>query len=512
MAKKPSRNAKGSHIVIIGGGIGGMATAALLGKAGYKVSLYEKNDRLGGKAGLYKKDGFVFDMGPSWYLMPDVFEHYFKLMGEDISDHIKLKPLDPSYRIFFKDTGLTVDVTGDIERDLKIFEEIEPGVTPRFMEYLKKSEEQYKIAMGSFVYKNYDTVKDFFTLEALLKGTKLRVFSKMHGYVKRYFQTPEMQKIMEYNLVFLGSSPYNTPALYSIMAHIDFNLGVFYPEGGIYRIVEVLKDLMDKHGVTVVTGAPTEQIVVENGKAVGVLLESGEVVDVDVVVSNADRHHTETSLTPAEYRTIPDEKWEKATLAPSAYIMYLGIKGKIPQLTHHNLVFSEDWEANFAEIFGENKRLPTDPSYYVCAPSVTDADVAPKGYENLFVLVPIPAGVDESKVWMEVYGDTILNNMEHTMEIPDLRKRVVQKRVYSIDQFKADYNSFQGTALGLAHTLNQTAIFRPNNTNKKIENLFYVGADTNPGIGMPMCLISAELLLKRLRKDKSAAPLAEPLS
>ncbi len=512
MAKKTPQKAKGTHVVVIGGGIGGMATAALLGKAGYKVSLYEKNANLGGKAGLFKKDGFVFDMGPSWYLMPDVFEHYFKLMGEDIAEHITLKPLDPSYRIFFKDTGLTVDVTGDVERDLKIFEEIEPGVTPRFREYLKKSEEQYKISMQSFVYKNYDTVKDFFTLEALLKGSKLRVFSKMHGYVTRYFHTPEMQKIMEYNLVFLGSSPYNTPALYSIMAHIDFNLGVFYPEGGIYRIVEVLKNLMEKHGVTVVNSAPTEQIIVENGKAVGVVLEGGKVVEADIVVSNTDRHHTETSLIPKEYRTISDETWDKATLAPSAYIMYLGIKGRIPQLTHHNLVFSEDWEENFKQIFGEHKYLPTDPSYYVCAPSVTDETVAPKGYENLFVLVPIPAGVEESKVWMEVYGDTILHNMEYTMEIPDLRKRVIQKRVYSVDQFKADYNSFQGTALGLAHTLNQTAIFRPNNTNKKIENLFYVGADTNPGIGMPMCLISAELLLKRLRNDKSAGPLAEPLA
>ncbi|CAN5203416.1 phytoene desaturase family protein [soil metagenome] len=498
--------------VVIGGGIGGMATAALLGKAGYEVSLYEKNDRLGGKAGKFQEAGFTFDMGPSWYLMPDVFEHYFKLMGEDISKYIELTRLTPSYKVFFKESGLKVEITGDLEKDLPQFEVIEPGVTPRFMEYLAKSEQQYEIAMGSFVYKNYDTVMDFLTLEAAVKGAKLRVFSKMHTYVERYFKTPEMQKIMEYTLVFLGSSPYNTPALYSIMTHIDFNMGVFYPKGGIYGIVEALTKLMDKYGVKYHTGKPTEEILVEGGRAVGIKLEGGNEVRADVVISNADRHHTEMVLTPAHYRSIPEKNWEKKTLAPSAFIMYLGVKGRIPEFTHHNLVFSRNWEENFGQIFGEKKQLPTDPSYYVCAPSVTDATVAPKGHENLFVLVPIPAGAEVSETWMKVYGDGILKDMETNTGIADLQERIVYCRYYSVEDFTRDYNSFQGTALGLAHTLNQTAIFRPNNFSKQLKGLYFVGADTNPGIGMPMCLISAELLLKRLRSDKSAGPLAEPLT
>lgn len=511
MKKTSTNQTKDQHAIIIGGGLGGMATAALLGKAGYRVSLYEKNKRLGGKAGIYKKGGFTFDMGPSWYLMPDVFEHFFATMGEDVTKLMPLIRLTPSYRVFFKDRDLVVDITGDLEKDLATFEKIEPGVTPRFKEYLARSEEQYTIAMEGFVYKNYDSVKDFFTLEALVKGAKLRVFSNMHRYVKRYFKTDEMQKIMEYTLVFLGSSPYNTPALYSIMTHIDFNMGVFYPEGGINQIVTSIGSLMEKHGVATHIGKPVEEIVIENGKAVGVRV-GGKVVEADLVVSNADRHFTETVLTPQPYRSIPDSAWEKSTLAPSAYIMYLGVKGRIPELTHHNLLFAKNWEENFSHIFGKDKLLPTDPSFYVCAPSVTDDAVAPKDHENLFVLVPIPAGIEVSDTWLTVYGDGILKTMEEEMGIPDLRKRIVVREVYSAENFAADYNSFQGSALGLAHTLKQTAIFRPNNVNKKVSNLYYVGADTNPGIGMPMCLISAELLLKRLRKDRTSYPLRQPVS
>jgi phytoene desaturase len=495
-------------VVVVGGGIGGMATAALLAKSGYKVSLYEKNLRLGGKAGIFAEDGFTFDMGPSWYLMPDVFEHFFNLMGEKIEDYLPLERLTPSYRIFFKDRNLTVDITGDIEKDLLTFEKIEPGVSPRFREYLKRSEEQYTIAMESFVYKNYDTVKDFFTLEALFKGAKLRVFSNMHKYVKRYFKTDEMQKIMEYTLVFLGSSPYNTPALYSIMTHIDFNMGVFYPKGGIYKIIEALALLMKKHDVTVTLGDSVSQFEVDEKtkKVTGVTLESGSFVEADMVVSNADRHFTEMILTPAKYRSVTENEWQEATLAPSAFIMYLGVKGRIPELTHHNLLFSADWKENFRQIFGSFKYMPRDPSFYVCAPSVTDSNVAPKGHENLFVLVPMAAGIEVSEASKRDYGSFIIDVMSREMGIPDLASRIVYRRDYTGDDFNNDYNSFKGSALGLAHTLRQTAIFRPSNRNKKLSNLFYVGADTSPGIGMPMCLISAELLLKRLNGDRSSGP------
>jgi phytoene desaturase len=501
-------NNSSQKAIVIGAGLGGLAMAALLAERGYAVTVLEKNDQLGGRAGLLKVDGFTFDTGPSWYLMPEVFEHFFELFGEKVSDYLDLIKLDPSYRIFFKDSGLApVDITGRLEEDIPKFEALEPGVTPRLRDYLKRSEYQYKVAMGGFVYKNYDSIKDFLSLRMAVEGTKLRVFMRMEKYVKRFFKSDAVQKIMQYTLVFLGSSPYNTPALYSIMSHVDFNVGVFYPRGGIYELTKALEKLGKKRGVEYRCNAPVQQIVVDKGEAKAVILADGTELTADIVVSNGDIHHTEMQLLPEEARSFTADYWKKRVLAPSGFMLYLGVEGRIPSLTHHNLIFCRDWKENFGQIFDTPHDLPTDPSFYVCAPSVTDDSVAPKNMENLFVLVPIAANLKLSQEQLDRYEDQILATMEREMGVENLRSRIVVKRRASGDDFAKQFNSLGGTALGLAHTLSQTAIFRPNTVSKKVRNLYYVGANTNPGIGMPMVLISAELVLKRLMGDTSAEPL-----
>jgi phytoene desaturase len=492
--------------IIIGSGFGGLGSACLLARSGWKVTVLEKNEMVGGRASVFKAKGFTFDMGPSWYLMPDVFEHFFELLGEDVNKHLKLKRLSPSYRIFYKGTFVKVDIHSDLEKDIPVLEDIESGAGESLRRYLKRAGYQYEVAKDRFMYKNYDSWKDFFTREMMLEGRKLSVFKTMDKYVRKYFRTDALQKIMQYPLVFLGSSPYNTPAIYNIMSHIDFNMGVYYPQGGIYTVTKALAKVARANGAKLKVRSGVKRILVEDGKAVGVLLEDGKELRADVVISNADLYHTETKLLKPEHRDHDKAYWQKRTLAPSALIIYLGVKGRLPSLKHHNLLFSKDWKKNFAEIF-DTPQWPTDPSLYVCAPSKTDPKVAPKGHENLFVLVPIAPGLDYTEKQLESYAEQVLETMEKEMKLKGFRDNIVYRRLFSVKDFAGRYNSYQGSALGLAHTLRQTAIFRPNNVSKKVENLYFTGAGTNPGIGMPITLISAELVYKRLIGDDSAGPL-----
>jgi len=494
--------------IVIGSGFGGLGVACLLGKAGYEVVVLEKNEQPGGRASVFSEQGFTFDMGPSWYLMPDIFDHFFRLLGERVEDHLSLSKLQPSYRIFFKDTDRRVDIHSDLEKDLPVLESLEPGCTPQVRSYLQLAGYQYEIAKKYFLFKNYNSILDFLNWKTLIEGSRLSVFSKMDRYVKRFFTSDALQKIMQYTLVFLGSSPYNTPALYNIMSHIDFSMGVFYPQGGIYKIIEALVSIARSHGVEIRTNTEVARIMVKHGSARGVELMDGTILEADVVISNADIAFTDQHLTPPDYRLHSDEYWNKRTLAPSAFILYLGVDGKVPELTHHNLIFSQNWEKNFGEIF-DQPQWPSDPSLYVCAPSVTDPSVAPEGKENLFVLVPVAARLEYTDADLERYTDKILSTMETSMGIPDLRKRIEFTRVFSVKDFSQRYHSLGGSALGLAHTMMQTAIFRPNNINPHLKDLYYVGAGTNPGIGMPICLVSAELAFKRIIGDRSDGPMSE---
>lgn len=493
-------------VIIIGAGIGGLGTAGLFAKEGYDVTVFEKNANLGGRANIFEANGFKFDMGPSWYLAPDLFEHFFELMGERIEDHLDLVRLSPSYRIFFREGSSQLDIHSSIDRDAATFEAIEPGAGDKLREYLRQSEYQYGVATQHFMYKNYDTIFDFLNKRVATEGQKLSVFSKMHTFVSRFFKSQKLRQVMEYTMVFLGTSPYEAPALYNLMSHMDFNQGVFYPQGGFYELIRALARIAEKNGATMHTNAPVAEIVVENGCARGVRLESGEVHEADIVISNADMWFTETKMLQPEDRTFSERYWKKRVMAPPAFIMYLGVSEKLPGIVHHNLLFSEDWRKNFDDIY-KDPTLPLEPSLYVCAPSVTDASVAPAGKENLFVLVPIASGLEISDEQKDVYADRVLGLMESEMGLSGLREKIEYKRIYTVENFAADYNAFRGSALGLAHNLMQTAIFRPKNFSKKVKGLYYVGAGTNPGIGTQICLISAELAYKRVHGIMSAGPL-----
>ncbi len=514
-------------VIIIGSGYGGLSSAALFAEAGFDVEIFEKNAHIGGRAGMIevgkdkngiwreqsisakpKKDTFRFDTGPSWYLMPDVFEHYFKLLGEDINDHLDLIRLDPSYQVVFKDTliGLT-KIHGNLTKDKPTLEALEPQAVEKLEKYLHSSSKQYKIAMERFLYKNYDSVRDFMTPQMMTEGLKLNVLSNLEKYVSKKFTSKELQKILLYHVVFLGASPKNTPALYNIMSHVDFKQGVFYPMGGIYELTKSLAKLCEDRGVKIHLSSPVSSIEVSGGRATGVIA-GGKELKADIVISNADRHFTDTQLLDSGHREFSAKSWGKRTMAPSALLMYLGIEGEYPELEHHNLVFSKDWNKNFKAIF-DTKALPDDPSFYVCNPNKTDPSVAPKGHENIFALVPLPATLKFSEQDYQDYAEKILDTMERQLRMPGFKNKIVYKKLYTAKEFESDYHSYQGTALGFAHTLKQTAIFRPNNQHPKIPNLLYVGATTVPGIGMPMCLISAELAYKRLIGDKSSRPLSK---
>lgn len=502
-----NKNIEKKKVVIVGSGFGALGMACLLSKKGHDVTVYEKNEQVGGKASLYTENGYTFDMGPSWYMMPDIFEDFFKLLGEDVNQHLKLKRLAPSYRIFLKSEKKHYDFYSDMEKNKATFESIEPGSAPRLEKYLAESEYMYKVAIKEFMYKNYNSVFDFFNKRILTEGRKLPIFAKMGKIAEKYFKKELLQKVLQYQTVLLGTSPFDTPGIYRIMNHVDFNLGVWYPDGGIYELVKALKNIAEKHGTKFIVNAPVDKIIVEDGVAKGIELESGEVILADIVVSNADRQHTDSMLLDKEYREYSPRYWKSRLLAPSAYIMYLGINKKVPELTHHNLLFSKDWRKNFHQIF-KKPTWPEDPSLYVCAPSVSDDNVAPVGKENVFVLVPLASGLEGTADERREFGNKVIDIMDEYMA-PGIKSHIEYRKDFSVKEFRERYNAFNGSALGLAHNLLQTAIFRPNNINKKVKNLYYVGADTNPGIGMPVCLISAELAYKRIYNITDPEPLSK---
>lgn len=493
-------------VIIIGGGIGGLALACMLGKKGYKVTLLEKNEMVGGRARIFTDSGFTFDMGPSWYMMPDVFEHFFEILGEDIKEYYHLEKLSPSYQITLKSDGKSYRFYADMEKNVALFESIEPGAGAVLRDFLEKTKYQYELSKKEFMYKNYNSFRDFMTLRVMREGAKLPLFKKQKQIIEKKFKSEILRKALQYQTVLLGTAPGDTPGIYTLMNYVDLVLGEWYPSGGIRAIPNSLEAMAKKYGVTIRVNVPVQKILVENNVTTGVLLENGETLYADIVVSNADVHHTDTALLPKEYQTKSDKYWNARVLAPSAFILYLGVKRKLPQMEHHNLLFTKDWEKGFGQIF-KTSEWPDDPSMYICMPSKSDKLIAPEGTENLFVLVPIASGLEYTEEFAKEYGDKVLGEIAQYYNIPDLKERIVVRHHYSVKNFIKDYNAFKGTALGLAHTLTQTAIFRPNNVHPKLKNLFYVGAGTNPGIGMPICLISAELAYKRIENITHPFPL-----
>ncbi len=519
MTRRTARPAPGTAVVI-GGGIAGLATAALLGKEGFAVTVLEARDDVGGRAGSWEQDGFRWDTGPSWYLMPEVFDHFFEMMGTSAAAELELVPLDPAYRIFSGPTAAPLDVRSGRAEATALFESIEPGAGAVLDEYLDSAADAYDLAVSRFLYDTYETtagLRDPALLRRLPQLAPL-LTRTLASYVEKRFTDRRLRQVLGYPAVFLGGSPYGVPSLYHLMSHLDLDDGVLYPQGGFTQIIAAIERLARAQGVEIVTGAEVAQIETEGRTAVGVRLADGRRLAADLVVSTADLHHTETALLPPDQQTYPQKWWDSRTPSPGALLILLGVEGELPQLAHHTLLFTEDWRSNFDDIFGSSPKIPDPASLYVCRPSATDPHVAPAGHENLFILVPIPAdpglgkgGIDgDGDPSIETAADHVIAQLAQWAGIPDLAGRIVVRRTITPGDFEADLHSWRGNSLGLAHTLGQSAVFRPRNASKKVDGLLYAGGSTLPGIGLPMCLISAELVIKRLRGDTTPGPL--PLS
>ncbi|MFO7677342.1 MAG: phytoene desaturase family protein [Thermoplasmatota archaeon] len=487
---------KNEKIVVVGAGFGGLSAAALLAHKGYDVNVIEKNEQVGGRASVWKKDGFVFDMGPSWYLMPDVFENFFSLFNKKPTDYMDLVRLDPAYRVFFN-TKEYCDISKDLDKNLELFESFEPGAKEKMKDYLKKSEYEYNIAMRDFIYKNYKHLTDFFKPKLIVEGTKLHMFEKLDSYAKRYFQSEKIRKILEYTIVFLGGSPYDSPALYSLMSHVDFNLGVWFPKGGMGKLAEAFYTLAQEQGVSFVFNEPVEKIIVNNSKVSGVKTNKN-TYDADKVIVNADYCWADTHLVEKKYQSYSDSYWKKRKIAPSAYLLFLGLDKPIKNFIHHNLYFHPQWDEHFDDIF-KNPQWPQRFSYYVSCISKTDETTAPKNCENVFVLVPVAPGLEDTDLIRETYFNKTIDHMEK-LAGENIRDHIIVKRIFAHHDFSQRYNAYKGTALGLAHTLKQTAIFRPRHESKKVKNLYYTGHYNHPGIGVPMVVISSQIVAEMISK------------
>jgi phytoene desaturase len=518
----------GRSAIVIGGGIAGLATAGLLAKDGFTVTLLEARSALGGRAGSWEKNGFRFDTGPSWYLMPDVFDHFFRLMGSSADQELNLEKLDPGYRVFFEKHDEPIDIAADREANLDTFERVEPGGRAALTRYLTSARDTYQVALKRFLYSTFQSYRTALTRDVLWRTGRLArlLLQPLDALTSRSFADQRLRQILGYPAVFLGSSPFDAPSLYHLMSHLDLEDGVYYPRGGFTDIITRIGRLAKSAGVTVTTDATVTAITTAGGRkahATGVRYTdaagTGHRLEADVVVSTADLHHTETKLLPEALQSYPQSWWDGRVPGPGAVLVMLGVSGALPELAHHSLFFTEDWRENFDRIFGASPSIPSPASIYVCRPSATDDSVAPAGAENLFVLVPVPAdpsigsgGEDRSgSPIVEEVADTVIAQIATWAGIPDLADRILVRRTVGPRDFQEDLNSWRGTSLGPAHTLRQSAFLRGKNASSKVDGLYYAGGTTVPGIGLPMCLISAELVIKRIRGDISTGPLPEPL-
>lgn len=483
-----------TKVAVIGSGFAGLSAACFLAKEGYEVNVYEKNESAGGRARSFSTDGFTFDMGPSWYWMPDVFQNFFKSFGKSPSDFYDLKRLSPSYRIVYNKND-KLDIPSDLNELKQLFESIEPGSAKKLDVFLEESKVKYELGMHELVFKPGLSLAEFADMR-LLKGVmKLHVFKSISSYIRKYFKHPKLVQLLEFPVLFLGATPENTPALYSLMNYADIALGTWYPVGGMHKIVEGMMSVATSLGVKFHFNAAVSGIRMNTTKAKG-LLVNDEFIEADYIVAGADYHHVEQHLLGEEARNYSASYWSNRTLAPSSLIFYLGLNKRVEGLLHHTLFFDEDFAQHAREIY-ETPRWPSAPQFYVSCPSKTDPSVAPEGSENLFILIPVAPGLEDTEEIREKYFNLIINRLEQLLGT-SIREHIVYKRSYAHHDFINDYNAFKGNAYGLANTLRQTANLKPSIVNKKVPNLFYTGQLTVPGPGVPPSIISGEVVAREL--------------
>jgi len=484
--------------VVIGAGLGGLATAALLAKDGWEVTVLEKNEGPGGRARAWESGGFLFDMGPSWYLMPEAFNRYFGHFGKSSSDLLSLVRLNPQFRVY-SGRGESYDVHDRLSLNTELFDRLEPQGAAKTERFLNIARQQYDLSVRYLLYRDYDGVRDFLQKEILKNGLRLGIFGSVHDLASREIHDERLQQILEFAMVFIGGDPKKVPGFYALMSSIVLDQGVWYPLGGIITIVNALQKLGQSYGVRYEFNSPARRIRTEGGRAVEVLTESG-AHPADVVLSNADYHHTETELLDEGQRTYNERYWRRRVLSPSAFILYIGLDRRLDGILHHNLFFEKNWNAHFDSVF-RRPAWPDKFSYYVSCPSRTDSGVAPPGMENLFFLVPVAPGLNDTDGVRESFATHVLGHFEGLIG-RSLGKGTVVRRIFSQRDFISDYNTYAGTAFSLAHTLLQTAAFRPRRRCRRVENLYFAGQYTHPGVGMPMVFIAAELAAGRITHEQ----------
>ena len=485
-----------NRVVVIGAGFSGLSCSCHLAKLGYKVTLLEKNDQPGGRARSYSDKGFTWDMGPSWYWMPDVFEKFFNTFNKQVSDYYQLDRLDPSYRIKFKDD--TIDIPARMSELEELFEQIEPGSSKKLQSFLKQAKYKYDVGVKKLVYKPSRSILEFVDIKLLLGLLKMDVFTSIAKHVRKHFKDERLIQLMEFPILFLGATADNTPALYSLMNYADLSLGTWYPKGGMKSVVDGMVTLAEELGVDIKLSEEVSNFSF-NGKRVTSVNTSSERYECDMVVAGADYHHVDQHLLPESFQNYSKKYWDTRVLAPSSLLYYIGVDKKLPKLQHHTLFFDEDFRQHASEIY-DNPRWPSKPLLYVSATSKTDETVAPEGKENLVVLIPVAPDIEDTEDTREKYFKMIMDKLE-AFTGEDIRNHILTKRSYAHKEFLEDYHSFKGNAYGLANTLLQTAILKPSLKNKKLKNLYYTGQLTVPGPGVPPSLISGEVVAKEIAKD-----------
>lgn len=484
-----------TKIGVIGAGFSSISAASFLAKEGHEVHVFEKHEGAGGRARKFEVDGYLFDMGPSWYWMPDIFEQYFSYYGKSVKDYYDLVRLDPSYKVFFKNEE--VNIPANLDELKSLFESWENGSAEKLQLFLDEAAFKYELGINKIVHKPGKSLTEFLDWEVISGVFKMHVFQSFESYTKKYFKDERILQLLEFPILFLGATSKTTPALYSLMNYADIKLGTWYPKGGMHKIIEGMGSVAEELGVQFHYNSNVEAIIVSEGAAEG-LTVNGKTLAFDKIIAGADYHFVEQKLLPKAAQKYDEAYWQNRKMAPSSLLFYLGINKKLPNLLHHNLFFDEDFEQHSFEIYTK-PQWPSKPLFYVCCPSKTDDTVAPKGHENVFLLMPVAPGIKDDEVTREKYFDLMIHRLEARIGEP-IKEYIVYKRSYAHNDFIADYNAFKGNAYGLANTLDQTAVLKPSILNKKVKGLFYTGQLTVPGPGVPPSLISGQIAAKELLK------------